>query len=104
MQEACDATEGGMAAIIGLDESTTREVCDAADVELANLNCPGQLVISGATTGIEKACDLAKEKGAKRALPLTVAGAYHSRLMKGASSKLESVLHEVELNLSLIHI
>ena len=72
MQEACDATEGGMAAIIGLDEATTREVCDAADVELANLNCPGQLVISGATAGIEKACELAKEKGAKRALPLTV--------------------------------
>jgi len=55
MQEACDATEGGMAAIIGLDEATTRKVCDAADVELANLNCPGQLVISGTVAGIEKA-------------------------------------------------
>ena len=99
MQEACDATEGGMAAIIGLDEATTREVCDAADVELANLNCPGQLVISGATAGIEKACKLAKEKGAKRALPLTVAGAYHSRLMESASPKLEAALREVPLNL-----
>ena len=98
MQEACDATEGGMAAIIGLDESTTREVCDAADVELANLNCPGQLVISGATAGIEKACELAKEKGAKRALPLTIAGAYHSRLMESACSKLKATLREVTLN------
>ena len=62
MQEACDATEGGMAAIIGLDEATTREVCDASDVELANLNCPGQLVVSGTITGIEKACELAKER------------------------------------------
>ena len=99
MQEACDATEGGMAAIIGLDEAITREVCDAADVELANLNCPGQLVISGATSGIEKACELAKERGAKRALPLTVAGAYHSRLMESARPKLEAVLREVVLNL-----
>jgi len=102
MQEACDATEGGMAAVIGLDESTTREVCDAVDVELANLNCPGQLVISGASAGIEKACELAKEKGAKRALPLTVAGAYHSRLMESASTELESALREVELNLPMV--
>ena len=104
MQEACDATEGGMAAIIGLDEATTREVCDAADVELANLNCPGQLVISGATAGIEKACELAKEKGAKRALPLTVAGAYHSRLMESASPKLETALREVVLNLPSVSV
>ena len=94
MQEACDATEGGMAAIIGLDEAITREVCDAADVELANLNCPGQLVISGATSGIEKACELAKERGAKRVLPLIVAGAYHSRLMGSARPKLEAALAE----------
>ena len=99
MQEACDATEGGMAAVIGLDEAVTREVCDAADVELANLNCPGQLVISGTNLGIEKACIMAKEKGAKRALPLTVAGAYHSRLMESACPKLEAALREVPLNL-----
>ena len=99
MREACDATQGGMAAFIGLDEATTREVCDASDVELANLNCPGQLVISGTTTGVEKACELAKEKGAKRALPLTVAGAYHSRLMESACPKLEAVLREAPLNL-----
>src|SRR5437660_3903 len=75
MQEACDATHGGMAAIIGLDEGPTREVCAQAGVVLANLNCPGQLVISGETEKITKACELAKTKGAKRALPLAVAGA-----------------------------
>src|SRR5947209_4664160 len=81
MQEACEVTRGGMAAIIGLEEAPTREVCAAAGVELANLNCPGQLVISGASEKIAQACELAKTKGAKRAMPLTVAGAYHSALM-----------------------
>ena len=65
MQEACDATQGGMAAVIGLDEAPTREVCAEAGVVLANLNCPGQLVISGATEKIAKACELAKAKGAE---------------------------------------
>jgi [acyl-carrier-protein] S-malonyltransferase len=102
MQEACKSTEGGMAAIIGLDGLVTREVCEEAGVELANLNCPGQLVISGATASIEKACELAKSRGAKRALPLTVAGAYHSRLMKSASPKLEGALREVPMNLSSV--
>lgn len=97
MQEACDATRGGMAAIIGLDEKPTREVCAAAGVELANLNCPGQLVISGATEKIAHACELAKAKGAKRALPLAVAGAYHSALMAGAQPKLQAALAAVTL-------
>ena len=65
MQEACDATQGGMAAIIGLDEAPTREVCAEAGVVLANLNCPGQLVISGEAEKIAKACELAKAKGAQ---------------------------------------
>src|SRR5215471_3704666 len=89
MQEACEATRGGMAAIIGLDEAPTREVCAQAGVVLANLNCPGQLVISGETEKITQACDLAKAKGAKRALPLPVAGAYHSPLMSNAQQKLQ---------------
>jgi [acyl-carrier-protein] S-malonyltransferase len=97
MQEACDATQGGMAAIIGLDEAPTREVCDEAGVVLANLNCPGQLVISGAAEKIEKACDLAKAKGARRALPLPVAGAYHSPLMASAQPKLAAELAKVNL-------
>src|SRR5580765_1102139 len=75
MQEACDATKGGMAAILNLDEGPTREVCAEAGVVLANLNCPGQLVISGEADKIAKAVELAKAKGAKRAIPLPVAGA-----------------------------
>jgi [acyl-carrier-protein] S-malonyltransferase len=97
MQEACDVTKGGMAAIIGLDEALTREVCVEAGVVLANLNCPGQLVISGEAEKIVKACELAKAKGAKRALPLTVAGAYHSPLMASAQPKLGAELAKVNL-------
>ena len=91
-----------MAAVIGLDEAATREVCAAAEVELANLNCPGQLVISGTAAGIEKACELAMERGAKRALPLPAAGAYHSCLMESASPKLEAALRAVDLNLPAV--
>lgn len=98
MQEACAATEGGMAAIIGLDEAPTREVCAEAGVELANLNCPGQLVISGEKEKIGRAIELAKARGAKRAIPLPVAGAYHSRLMASAQPKLEAALAAVPLN------
>lgn len=98
MQEACDATKGGMAAVIGLDEAATRQVCDEAGVVLANLNCPGQLVISGELDRILKAVDLAKARGAKRAIPLPVAGAYHSPLMAGAQLKLKAELDAVEIN------
>jgi [acyl-carrier-protein] S-malonyltransferase len=98
MQEACEATQGGMAAIIGLEETATREVCAQAGVVLANLNCPGQLVISGENGRIAQACDLAKARGAKRALPLPVAGAYHSPLMASAQPKLQAELARVPLN------
>ncbi|TSA41847.1 MAG: [acyl-carrier-protein] S-malonyltransferase [Verrucomicrobiales bacterium] len=98
MQEACDVTRGGMAAVIGLDEAPTREVCAAAGVVLANLNCPGQLVISGEADKIGKACELAKTKGAKRAIPLTVAGAYHSPLMASAQPKLQVELAKAKLS------
>ena len=97
MQEACDQTEGGMAAIINLDEAATRAVCEEAGVQLANLNCPGQIVISGEKSRIEKACELAKARGAKRALPLAVAGAYHSPLMASAQAKLQQALSSVSL-------
>lgn len=97
MQEACDATQGGMAAVIGLAEAPTREVCAEAGVVLANLNCPGQLVISGASDKIAKACELAKTKGARRALALPVAGAYHSPLMASAQPKLQAELAQVPL-------
>jgi [acyl-carrier-protein] S-malonyltransferase len=98
MQEACEVTKGSMAAIIGLEETLTREVCEAAGVELANLNCPGQLVISGEAEKIAQACELAKGKGAKRAMPLTVAGAYHSKLMASAQPKLQAALAQVKLH------
>jgi [acyl-carrier-protein] S-malonyltransferase len=97
MQEACEATRGGMAAVIGLEEAATSEVCTQAGVVLANLNCPGQLVISGAMEKIAQACELAKAKGARRALQLPVAGAYHSPLMISAQPKLQAELEEVAL-------
>jgi len=97
MQEACEATQGGMAAVIGLDETKTREVCAETGVELANLNCPGQIVISGPADRMEKACELAKARGAKRALQLPVAGAYHSALMARAKPKLDEALRGITL-------
>jgi [acyl-carrier-protein] S-malonyltransferase len=102
MQEACDATHGSMAAVIGLEEAPTREVCAEAIVTLANLNCPGQLVISGETPRISKAIELAKAKGAKRAIPLPVAGAYHSPLMASAQSKLKVELAKVKLSVPAV--
>jgi [acyl-carrier-protein] S-malonyltransferase len=104
MQEACDATQGGMAAIIGLDEPVTRAVCAQAGVSLANLNCPGQLVISGELERIEQACELARVKGARRALPLPVAGAYHSPLMATAQPKLEIELARATLNTPTVQV
>jgi [acyl-carrier-protein] S-malonyltransferase len=97
MQEACDATRGGMAAVIGLDEAPTRDVCTEAGVTLANLNCPGQIVISGAADKIAKAVELAKAKGAKRAIALPVAGAYHSPLMASAQPKLQAELAKIKI-------
>jgi len=98
MQEACESTKGGMAEIIGLDEVATQKVCEQAGVELANLNCPGQIVISGATAELKIACDLAVAQGAKKAIPLPVAGAYHSRLMASAQAKLEAELKAISVN------
>lgn len=95
MQEACDATRGAMAAVIGLDEAPTREVCAEAGVTLANLNCPGQIVISGDADRIPAAVELAKAKGARKAIPLPVAGAYHSPLMASAQPKLADALATV---------
>jgi [acyl-carrier-protein] S-malonyltransferase len=102
MQEACEATRGSMAAVIGLDEAPTREVCAEAGVVLANLNCPGQIVISGEADKIAKAVELAKAKGAKRAIPLPVAGAYHSPLMTSAQPKLQAELAKVKLSLPVV--
>lgn len=102
MQEACDATKGTMAAVLNLDLNAIRTVCAEADVEVANLNCPGQIVISGETEKITQACQLAKSKGAKRAVPLPVAGAYHSRLMAGARPKVAAMLASVAINIPAV--
>jgi [acyl-carrier-protein] S-malonyltransferase len=97
MQRACEVTRGTMAAIIGLEEAVTREICAQTGVVLANLNCPGQLVISGELAKIEQACEQAKAKGARRALPLPVAGAYHSPLMESAQAGLRSELDAIAI-------
>ncbi len=102
MQEACELTRGTMAAVLGLDAAVLREVCAAAEVDMANLNCPGQIVISGETEKVAAACELAKAKGAKRALLLPVAGAYHSRLMAGAQPKVRAMLDAVALQAPLM--
>jgi [acyl-carrier-protein] S-malonyltransferase len=92
MQQACDATDGGMASILNLDDAALAEVCREADVDVANINCPGQIVISGEKNKVAKAIELAKARGAKRAIPLVVAGAYHSRLMQSARDKVAAAL------------
>ncbi len=97
MQEACDATDGGMASIIGMDDAALEAVCREADVDIANLNCPGQTVISGDKQKIAKAVGLAKARGAKRAIPLVVAGAYHSRLMESARLKVRAELDRLPM-------
>ena len=92
MDEACAVTNGAMAAMIGADESTVRTLAADTDVDVANINSPGQIVISGEKAKVEIAIGLAKEHGIRRATLLTVAGAYHSRLMKSAYQKLGAVL------------
>jgi len=98
MQEACELTPGAMAAVLGLDIEKTQVVCAQAGVHIANLNCPGQIVISGESEKVAKACELAKAVGAKRAVMLPVAGAYHSRLMASAQPKVEALLSSVPMN------
>jgi [acyl-carrier-protein] S-malonyltransferase len=97
MQEACEATEGGMAAIIGAEEQQVRDLAAAADVDVANLNSPGQIVISGEKSKIALAVGMAKEYGARKAVELTVAGAFHSRLMEPAYQRLSAVLAETAI-------
>jgi [acyl-carrier-protein] S-malonyltransferase len=92
MEEACNATEGSMAALIGGEEDQVQALAAAADVDIANLNAPGQIVLSGTVAGIDTAVAKAKEFGIRRAIKLNVAGAYHSRLMQSAQEKLAAEL------------
>ena len=102
MEEACLATEGSMAALIGGDEAQVFALAAAADVDVANLNAPGQIVLSGTVAGIDTAVARAKEFGIRRAIKLNVAGAYHSRLMKSAQEKLAVELSRLSLQKPLI--
>ena len=99
MQKACEVEPSTMAAIVGLDDETVEEVCSsvAGVVVPANYNCPGQLVISGSVEGIDKACELLKEKGAKRALKLPVGGAFHSPLMEPAREELAAAIEATDI-------
>src|SRR5205085_771482 len=99
MDEACAATIGGMAAMIGSDENIVRQLADDEDVDVANINSPGQIVISGEVAKVEAAVGVAKEHGIRRATMLNVAGAYHSRLMETAYTKLGEALLEVQMQL-----
>lgn len=98
MQRACELNPSTMAAILGLDDQKVEEICASIDdiVVAANYNCPGQLVISGTNSGIQMACELLKEAGAKRALPLPVGGAFHSPLMEPAREELASAINAVD--------
>jgi [acyl-carrier-protein] S-malonyltransferase len=99
MQKACESEPSTMAAVLGLDDETVEEVCESIKNEIvvpANYNCPGQIVISGTLAGVEKACEILKEKGAKRALQLSVGGAFHSSLMQPASEELQQAINSTE--------
>jgi [acyl-carrier-protein] S-malonyltransferase len=95
MDEACNATNGAMAAMIGADESAVRALAADASVDIANINAPGQIVISGEKAKVEIAIGVARDHGIRRSTMLTVAGAYHSRLMESAYQKLGAVLLHV---------
>jgi [acyl-carrier-protein] S-malonyltransferase len=97
MQEACEQTSGAMAAMIGADESAVRALASETDVDVANLNSPGQIVISGESAKIALAVSLAKEHGIRMAKTLNVAGAYHSRLMNSAFLKLGQELQRTAI-------
>ena len=103
MQDAVPLCEGAMAAIINLDRDTVVAICDkiteeVGSVQAVNFNCPGQIIISGKTEAVEKACEAMKEAGAKRALPLPVSGPFHSRLMAPAAARLKEEMDKIEFH------
>lgn len=101
MQKACEINPSTMAAVLALDDNKVEEICASIKDEVvvaANYNCPGQIVISGSNKGIEEACILMKEAGAKRALVLPVGGAFHSPLMEPARQELEDAINAADFN------
>lgn len=95
MQQACEAYPGAMLSVIGLSEDVLAPICEATGITMANLNSPAQTVLSGSREGVEQAAPLAKEAGAKLAVPLKVAGAFHSPLMQSAADELAAVLEGI---------
>jgi [acyl-carrier-protein] S-malonyltransferase len=98
MQEACNATVGTMITLLGATPEQAQEIATACNVDVANLNCPGQVVLSGGVKEMEGVPALAKEKGIRKVIPLKVAGAYHSRLMASAATGLAHYLIAAEMN------
>ena len=103
MQKACEIEPSTMAAIIALSDEKVDDICNSIDdvVVPANYNCPGQIVISGSISGIDKACELMKEAGAKRALPLKVGGAFHSPLMEPARVELSEAIESTKFSVPI---
>lgn len=97
MQEAGERNPGGMAAILGLDEGTVEEICRQTGTQIANLNSAEQIVISGTREEIAQAADLARARGAKRTVPLSVSGAFHSHLMRSAAEGMAHAIAELTL-------
>lgn len=101
MEQAFPKGQGTMAAVLGLEQTAIEAVLSEIQdeiVDVANLNCPGQIVISGSQAGVEQASLMLKEKGAKRVLPLNVSGPFHSRLMKAANDEFADYLHRVDIH------
>ena len=99
MQQAVPAGQGAMAAVLAMDAAAIEEtIADIEGVQIANYNCPGQIVISGKKEAVETACEKLKEAGAKRTIMLNVSGPFHSRMLTGAGEKLGEVLEQVEVH------
>ncbi|SEN30061.1 ACP S-malonyltransferase [Paenibacillus sp. OV219] len=103
MEQAVPSGQGAMAAVLGAEREALAALCasvsaDAGSVELANVNCPGQIVVSGTAAGVQGVVERGKEAGAKRVIPLEVSGPFHSSLMKPAAEKLAEVLSNVQVN------
>lgn len=98
MDEACRENDGSMASILGGDEKIIQEVCEDCGIDIANYNCPGQIVVSGEKSKIKSARKVFKERGLRRIIPLKVAGAYHSHLMESASANFAEILSDFDLS------
>ena len=104
MQKACEKEPSTMAAVLGLPDETVEEICETIKDTIiipANYNCPGQVVVSGTIEGVDRVCELLKEKGAKRALKLAVGGAFHSPLMQPASDELQAAINATEFHVPI---